>query len=82
MENLKPGLYWAKPLLYSYKKKLKKITYDNKSEHWNLVEVRYDARNNLEVFVMGWDCSEPISSYVDYIKAEIKDPDGNLYISQ
>jgi hypothetical protein len=77
--NLDPGLYWAKPLIYSYKKELKEVTYDGKNEYWELVEVRPE-NDNLVVYHMGWDCSEPITSFVNYTKATIHDPDGRPYM--
>jgi hypothetical protein len=72
MENLEPGLYWAKALWHNIKG-------DSGIGDWELVEIRQDSRKDLEVFIMGWDCSEPLTNYTDYVKADLKTPDGELY---
>jgi hypothetical protein len=69
-----PGLWWAQPTGQDY---------------YVLVEVR-DAsyrpddwfkpnEPKVEIFSMGWDCSEHVSNYTFFVKADLTTPDGKRY---
>lgn len=59
------GLCWAKP------------KWNNNA--WDLVEVRKESKKIKIYYVMGWECSSSVEEYTYFVKANLKDPDGNAY---